>query len=382
VAVFTVQDAIEHLLFVTDSVPSEAHLGRLRSCVSNAMRAIATAKSKWRYFQVRRSFDLEPAVTTTGTFDPSDLSLAVSDTLPSWAERANVVIAGQRGHFPVASVETTTSLKLSYGPKVTSPIVLATVRLYQAEYVLPADTVSVSAVYRTIAGVDNGYVRLLTPQEWHRYLLLAPNYSENTVVCTVAGSPRYLERLSFLVAGPVSAPGGRIEYLASRTLLPSQVVLDGFQTRCRQGTVTIAENAVTGSGTAFTPDMVGCVFRLGNENPPTGMAGSNPPISERIITSVTDSQHLSLDSPIAPSVGTSCYTISAPIDIAEYMVEAFTRYLEFQAWAILNPQRVRQAAELAHEALRRAKAADAAYPLPTTDERAVHPVVHVVHVGS
>jgi len=372
---FTIQDAIEHLMLVTDAMPVENQVARLKLAVINGARHLSTAK-QWRCLKIRESLYCPPPFSTgTVSYDPDTRQAVFSDALPDFAQDANLIFLGQLGHWPVEEQSNATTVRLRFGPK--TAITDSAFVLYKAEHVLPRYVTAIEGVVR----LDALSVYAVTFDEYMERLLRFPGQLLNYMIYTVAGSQRYLGRTS-LYTGAASLSSTNLEYLGSRMFLGDDLVADGWAGRYRAGAVSVSGVTVTGSETKFSQDMVGYVIRFSgnNEQPPTGSHGANPPVAERVIVRVDDTAHLLLDSPVAGLSGTVRYTISAPIDLPEYALEAFLRACELQYFIAYQPERVRVAYDVYVEALRRAKAADVAYPFADTER--IIPVAGVIHVPS
>ena len=103
------------------------------------------------------------------------------------------------------------------------------------------------------------------------------------------------------------------------------------------GTVTVNASAtVTGSGTAWTSDMVGCVMRFTDSTTvlPTGIVGvtdrDNPYTEFRMIKSVPSPTSLVLDEAVEGNYAATKYTIGDPIDITQEMYTALLRLAELK----------------------------------------------------
>ena len=111
------------------------------------------------------------------------------------------------------------------------------------------------------------------------------------------------------------------------------------------GTVSCSTSSptITGSGTAFTQDMVGSVIRLSNLTLaqakdaqdivcyPTGLDGLYPAAVEAIIIAVGSATSLTIDGPAGVTLGNVVYKISDPIDVMEgAMMNFFYRSIDMQ----------------------------------------------------
>lgn len=98
------------------------------------------------------------------------------------------------------------------------------------------------------------------------------------------------------------------------------------------GTVSSSGTTITlsGSGASFSSEMVGSVIRFGTSAvKPSGVRGLSPWQEQRIITSYTDANTVTVDS--APSAYSNVkYVVSDPLDFRPTMLEAFLRGCEWK----------------------------------------------------
>jgi hypothetical protein len=169
-------------------------------------------------------------------------------------------------------------------------------------------------------------------------LYKTPNELEQLKVYLTGGTPLYYTiRSSSNVIGayvvdfcpePTSENFYQFSYLAKQRPLRTWSV--GGDARCEysEGTVSVSGTTVTGTGTAFTADMVGCVFRLTSSasTVPTGFVGGpgydgvevdNPYAEYRMVQSVTDADTLVLDEAPTGTYAGVKYTVGDPVDLSD-----------------------------------------------------------------
>ena len=130
--------------------------------------------------------------------------------------------------------------------------------------------------------------------------------------------------------------------------------------------VCAPEFTVTGSGTAFTPNMVGSVMRISaTVKPPTSLImGGNVAVFESTIASYVSSASVVITTP-ADQVFTGVgYTVSDPIDIEQgAMLNAFHRCVEMHIGMSRTMKDKPSAANQYQTALSAAKCADSRRPI-------------------
>lgn len=135
------------------------------------------------------------------------------------------------------------------------------------------------------------------------------------------------------------------------------------------GTVAVdAGSTVTGTGTAWTSAMVGCVMRFTSSTTvlPTGMVGvtdrDNPYSECRVVKSVSSATSLILDEAVEGTYSGTKYTIGDPIDVTPEVWNLFLRMCE-RASVFLIPKmdQLSLRESMYRDALRKAKAADARF---------------------
>lgn len=126
------------------------------------------------------------------------------------------------------------------------------------------------------------------------------------------------------------------------------------------GTITAnGSTAIVGSSTAFNSKMVGAVLRIGDAtNVPTSLDGRYPYAEEHVISSVTDTTHLTLSAASSLSSGSLKYCITDPIDLNIAVENAFMRCVEKHLAITMNMKNKREMFAAYDEALFKAKGAD------------------------
>lgn len=142
---------------------------------------------------------------------------------------------------------------------------------------------------------------------------------------------------------------------------PRPLRYSGHEAGARAGTITAAGTTVTGTGTAFTPAMVGSVLRVGTAtDAPEPFGSLNPWQAEAKITAVASATSMTVDSSITAS-GVK-YCVTDPVDFSPGMVNAL--YSACDYWlARIRGNKPDQAFSMYQRDLRLAMESDAVSPL-------------------
>lgn len=100
------------------------------------------------------------------------------------------------------------------------------------------------------------------------------------------------------------------------------------------GTVSVSSTTVTGTGTSWNSDMVGCLIRFprsGVNEIPTGRTGKYPYAEQRIVTAVNSATSITIDAVLDGTYSGVKYRISDFLDIDyNVMREAFRKLCEYR----------------------------------------------------
>jgi hypothetical protein len=159
----------------------------------------------------------------------------------------------------------------------------------------------------------------------------------------------------------VPASGTILHYTYRYT--PKTVKYLGFESVCRQGTVTTTgTTAVTGTGTAFPTDFAGAVIRFGSATNPADPIGSTTPFAyEQKIKSVGSTTGLTMEGTVPALAGVK-YAVSDLIDASPTMYTAILSSAEMWYARIIGKPAA-DAVALANKDLRRALEDDTISPL-------------------
>ena len=255
------------------------------------------------------------AVTITGNSGGAyERMLTVADTTwPTWATYGMVRIGNVS--YEVAEYKTTTIITLTENSNPGADVAAGTAySLYRDSYPLPTDFLNLDTpnVSDNVGGL--GYVH---PNEWLN--AGQSNQSQGTPnLYTIMGDPNYMGALAIFFYPP---PDSAYTVPTMYNRAPRPLILDEYST----GTATTSSTTVTGIGTAWTSNMAGAMIRFssGTLNVPTGLSGPYPYYMERTVMSVESATSLTIDSTPGETLTGVKYSISDPVDIADYMVDLF-----------------------------------------------------------
>lgn len=329
--IFTFQDACE-LMFEQYNPATKPPTGRelrmAKAAVSAAYRDCANAHN-WHYYQ-RRTTLATDADYSTGTVAYDHTAGAyermltlTTGTWPTNAARGTVVIDDV--HYDVEERKSSSIITLGANSNPGADIAAGETYLwYRDAYPLPVNFRKLRAIIdcsnpsRHLEYMDPSS-HLFTSREW--------NGVGDADFYTIRNEGDYIGSLSLLLS---PAPDSAKSYELLYTVAPPPLVTYKYAT----GTIscTAAATTVTGSGTAFVAAHKGCVIRFTTSTTlePTGVMGladgtDNPYLAQRIITTVTDSATLVIDSAVSSTTSLSgCkYVISDPIDVEPITMRSY-----------------------------------------------------------
>jgi hypothetical protein len=336
--IVTFSDAVDYALtYLAKNADASPEAKRV---VINAYRSIAN-KRDWNYYKrlLRLNTRAAQAIGTIQYVESTRVMTLTGATWPSWVTSGYVRL-GQVIYF-VASNPTSTTIVLDPATTPGADISVDT------QYVLMQDAYPMPIDFRSIIGIN-----------WQ-----AGTYN-----------PAYVDfeefiALSTLITGP-AAPTyytiyGDRNLLGTKDLRFYPAPDQAYQTNLyyngagrplaieyyRTGTAAsiAGSTTVTGTGTSWTPSMVGSVIRLraseldtnGDPIYPTGVDGLYPPDMEHIIKAVASPTSLALDSAAELSLSGAAYQISDPIDVCEgAMMNFFYRSIDWEARRLLRSKEI------------------------------------------
>ncbi len=361
----TYRDAIEHLRGWADALPSGAEDRRLHAAVQSAYEDVVS-DSRWRFFTSHYRLPLSP-VQETGTvaYDYATKTATLSGaTVPAWARQAHVLFGTDQRIYKVAerTGETTFTLEEGFAPYADVDAGTS-YKLFRSVYPLPADFLGISGVEDERSQWRPTYVASL--DEW-LYRERQLTFRGRPFFWTIAGHPDLYGQSAVFMAGypTETATLDMIYHRAARGL-----VLDGFSFYSSQGTARVDEANASEATATFTnlslpSGAAGAVLRLsatGATEPPSSL-GTTRYSEQRIISAVTDVDTVTVDSAWSIGKQGDHFTISDPLDLPRYLLDAFYRGCEHYLAMAAIPARVGDTQALYVKSLKKARAVEGRMP--------------------
>lgn len=323
----TFQDAIDLLVDYLGGSPTDTVQRDCRRAVLEAYRDLTNA-FKWSYLLTHgRLVTTGPLFDGTIAYTQATRRVVLTplvgspmQTWPDWSVGSYVRVGFVAGKV-VQRIDDVTLLldeQVNFGQDLPA---LTVYRLYRDTYLLPPDFVAGDqALYeQNFGGMD-----FVHPREWlirERFI-----YNEGVpIIYTITGDAVFPGRLVLRLA-PIPAEQKTIDYIYHRAPRPLSLSLANAGT----ASMTSGGTTVTGSGTAFTPLMVGSCLRLSaGSAAPTSVVGKNPAILETVVTAWTSATSIEVADPAPQGFAGVAYTVSDRLDIEERsMLNAFNRCCE------------------------------------------------------
>jgi len=327
-SLLTLADAVDHVLMAF-GINSSTSGRQARAAVYEAYRDLPDYHH-WRYYKRRASINTI-ASQTTGTveYDSSPRILTLTGaTWPVTSRYMGVVIG--TGVYKIQGRTSSTEVLLH--PEQCPPGDIAagtSYELFKSVYHLPAG-------YR-----QGGRLQPISESTWPTYrnpegLLdyMVHNYSPSSQPdwYTIRQSEDFMGSMCVEFAPPPNTERTYDFYYSSS---PRPFQLFSSSNEYTTGTISASGNAITGSGTAFTSSMAGCVIRTSSSaSSPTGIYGrhnlDNPYDEQRVIQSVTSGTELYVDQAFTNTVSGAKYSICSPVDLDVYsMATLFLKMCEY-----------------------------------------------------
>lgn len=330
----TFADAYWELLDAFDVDDTGRHGRVARRAILEAYRDLPNYH-RWSYYRAIGQVQTV-ASQSTGTIaydhtggSSERLVTLTGSTWPSDAQYYELIVSDQI--YKVESYLTSTTITLTQDSNPGADVASGTsYELCRRSYPVPIDFRRGSELTKITESQWPEYVR---PDELLARLTNAYTPQSEPDCYTIRSAQEHYGGLVFEFAPPPSAAETyNFEYERS----PTPLQMFGGNTEYSDGTVSISSATVTGSSTAFTSSMVGCIFRLpqtGASNPPTGLGGTaatdSPYAEQRVVKSVGSATSITLDSAPTGSYSSVQYSIGSPIDVAYgAMYTAFMRLAE------------------------------------------------------
>jgi hypothetical protein len=212
--------------------------------------------------------------------------------------------------------------------------------MYQSTYPLPPDLNSMEEIHDESQFWARGYV---SAEEW-MFLERNVGTSLKPFAWTIMGSPDLIGSMQLCVHGYPSAAES-LDFIYSRK--PRALNLDGYARYSSETTNTATATSTTATlAAAVGTDVIGAVFRMGQSGatlPPASINSENRYVYQRMILARPTTTTLTLDSAIPSDSVSTHFCISDPIDLPEYLIDAFLRSCEYQMLLKCDPARAKDA---------------------------------------
>lgn len=363
-AYLTYFDLVESLIAASFGGPQDAEQRDIRSAVHRAYNELTTIRD-WGYYSVHGRIVTSPAYTTgtigitSGAVTLSGGSFATAGVTAANA-RYWTIRTGDRS-YPMASCSSATASALDSQFSGIDVPAGASYTLFRTVYPLPGDFRNMDEPSDEFNWWSGLYV---TPDEAMKIERVS-NSSGEPYHWTLIKDPADSGWAIKLVGWPTAQE--TIDFTYRRTARP--IRYSGHEAAMRQGAITRSGASVVGSGTAFSPAMVGSVLRVGADSASPGPIESlTPYAAEAVITSVSSATLLTTDS---SGTGGAFYLVTDPIDIAPHMQAAMESCCDYWLARIRN-QSPDKAFQMYQRDLRLAFEQDQLAPLSGRGSRVYH----------
>lgn len=325
---YTYRDIIDHLVSWSGGIGEEAETRRARSAIQRAYKQIARAY-KWKYLKGHHTIWLEePYETGTVTYTSSSRTVTLADgTFPTNSAYWRMTIGDDTANVHrIASYTDSTHVVLDSKTCPSDDVAAgASYKMWRAVYPLPADFRSISHVHDDNNWWSGGYV---PPDEWlgidrHNRNEGAPWY------WTIMGSEDLLGVMAIYISSEPTEDE-RFDFIYDRH--SRRLRYDGcdlYSSGVSGASVTTAAAGSTGAvlaGVSLREDVVGAILRLSDTSAttePRALGNVDQYSEQRVIVTRTNATTVVVDSEWDYGKLGSKFTISDPIDLPEYMMDAF-----------------------------------------------------------
>ncbi len=355
----TYRDMIEHLVGYVDGLGQEAEQNRARQAVQAAYRELGLEHS-WHYLSKHDRISVSAQYTTgTVAYTSSTRTLTGSGTtFPTWARYGRLLFSGDTVLYKIAERTDGTTLTLESAFAPAADVAAGTsYTLYRSVYPLPGDFWRLEEVHdETVWG--NGFV---VPSEWVR-LERQVARAGRPFVWTIMGHPDLFGSMALCFYGRI-ASAQTFDFIYQTQ--PRRLKYDGYNFYSSQDANTldaysVGDTSIDFSGVSLETDVVDAVLRTAMSaatGPPGGIGAAERYAEQKIITVRDDADTVTVDSGMAFASASTEFTISDPVDLPEYMLDAFERGCEYQMAIRQQEVKDRMVAQQAYErALVKAKA--------------------------
>jgi len=323
-ALYTFADLVDALCINSQSGATEAGQRDVRMACVNAYRLMGS-ESDWGFYKRAWRIHLQaPYSTGTLAFDFTGgaherlvtFSTSLSSAVQAWVYSGRLLISDQM--YEVESLKSSTTVTLTEGQNPGADASSGTsFTLLRSSYDMPGDF---RGAWTPIDNDRRGYT-YVPPQDWQKIDRLFPT-NTTPLYWTVMPSENSYGAWSLRVHGYPSETASLDFMYQGR---PRPIRYTGYETNSRAGTVTISAGAttVTGTSTAFHSGMIGSIIRVSSDTStdPTGIGDLNPWAEQKVITAVSSTTALTVDSAFASAYTATKYNVSDPLDVDESLYD-------------------------------------------------------------
>jgi len=362
----TFRDLFDHVVNAFDddqfSAGDRAYRQAMQAC-RDAYRELAS-QHDWSYLNRRSQVRIEAPQTTgtiaydhTGGTYERELTLSGA-TWPSDARYYKVEIDEEV--YEIAERKSSTVVTLREDTNPGSDIAAGTsYKLFRQQYPAPADFRTGSQPWQLSERFWNpSYVHPHELQAWDSNAVIS--FDEPRVYTVRSADDAYAQMV--FEFSPVSDQSRLFDYVYKAQ--PRPIKPFAQEPEYSDGSVAVSGTTVTGTGTAFSDRMIGCVIRFSDtDDAPSGLIGSNenyqPYAEQAIITAVASTTSLTIDAALSGTYSGNGYTISDPLDIEPIvMLEPLKILSEAKYARMIGHEDHKDRLAQYGMALRQAKAAD------------------------
>ena len=306
----TYQDLVEHLVSASFGGPQDAEQKDIRTAIQRAYQEVVWMRDwQWYHTTGRIIFSDSWQGTVTYAANTRTVTRVTGDAFPADAARHYIRIDNVVGKVATRTSDSELVLDstLRFPDEYTSAV---SASLYRSSYPLPADFRNLDSPIDEASWVGFRYVDQDTAMKMER----AQDIQGPPSYWTVTKDPDGYGYAVKVLGYPVEVE--TLDFTYRRT--PRVMRLSGHEVASRAGTVSVAGTSVTGTGTAFTQDMVGSYLRVGTAaKHPDTLGSMNPYAGESKITAVASSTAATISTSLTAS-GVK-YVVTDPCDAPEGM---------------------------------------------------------------
>jgi hypothetical protein len=315
--IFTAQDIVDHLLTATGGGAQDGEHRAVRQAVIHGVREVFQTR-QWLWHTKTGSFTTTQISTTATAITAGSPTITVASTTGIVVGRILDIPPEYFGSVVRVVAITGSAVTLDRPAKLTKPGSTTVTVLVQTYYDLPADVKDIDALVTDTVGTLHTFI---TPQEWQRLEVNTRGAGE-PFYYTIMRSDVHPDRYQVRFVG-VPTNGTLVHY--TYRYIPKPIRYMGYEQPSRKGTVTPTAGTpmtVAGSGTAFAPDMVGAMIRVGTAAiPPEPLGALEPFVAEARIADVTNTSSLTITGTLPTTAGVK-YCVTDLIDCSPQMYTA------------------------------------------------------------